>query len=172
MKTAASIFSWVGASLQTITELIILTLGQTVIRYSYGYRTTSNTPYPDWLWILWFVAIILRIVILIWRQDAVDKGNKVACGICTILFVNLVGGILTLCIPEYELNPKKIYNRNHHDSYQCNTYSSESSENTVSKGTNKDETISLLKTYKGLLDDGVITQEEFDKKKAELLGKI
>ena len=34
---------------------------------------------------------------------------------------------------------------------------------------NKFENLKLLKEYKNLLDSGVITQEEFDKKKAELL---
>jgi len=34
----------------------------------------------------------------------------------------------------------------------------------------KDDPTVILRKYKALLDDGVITQEDFDKKKAELLN--
>ena len=36
---------------------------------------------------------------------------------------------------------------------------------------NEHEVVSLLKEYKSLLDDGIITEEEFNKKRNELLGK-
>lgn len=39
----------------------------------------------------------------------------------------------------------------------------------IEKDDNSNSSISLLKQYKELLDTGVITQEEFEKKKKELL---
>lgn len=108
MRTAASIFSWLGGIATTIYGFVYLSQGQTVTyttyNYYYGYsQHTEKVPYPTWLWVLWVIFIIVRLIILIWRQTATSNGKKVGCGVCTLLFASLIGGILTLCIPEREL---------------------------------------------------------------------
>jgi predicted Zn-dependent peptidase len=42
--------------------------------------------------------------------------------------------------------------------------------NTKTTSTTASENISTIREYKKLLDDGIITQEEFDAKKKQLLG--
>lgn len=112
MRTAASIFSWLGGIVTTIIGFVTLSQGQTVAVTNtyynpyYGYSsstTTQQVPYDTWVWVLWVVFIIVRLIILIWRQSAVANGKKVGCGVCTLLFASLIGGILTLCIPEDQL---------------------------------------------------------------------
>ena len=69
-----------------------------------GYSQSIETvPYPTWVWVLWVIFVIVMLIILIWRQTAVENGHKVGCGVCTLLFVSVIGGILTLCIPENQL---------------------------------------------------------------------
>ena len=71
--------------------------------YSIPYTTTQHIVAPDWAWILMGVFALGQIIILLWRQFALMNGKKMACGICTLIFCSIVGGILTLCIPEDEL---------------------------------------------------------------------
>ena len=107
MKLASTIFTYIGAVLTTIYALINL-IGGTVILTtqctSYGCNLVLvRQPSPSWLWIFFVIGIILRVIILVWRHHSIKNGKKVACGVCTLLFVSLVGGILTLCIPEEDL---------------------------------------------------------------------
>lgn len=165
MRTAASVFSWLGGIATTIFGFFYLSKGQTVTYTTYniyyGYSlSTKTTPYPTWLWVLWVIFVIVRLIILIWRQVAVGNGNKVGCGICTLLFASVIGGILTLCIPEDQLG-----------GHTSSSYHSSSSTPTTKKILTEDEKIELINKYKKLLDDGVITQEEFESKKSDLLNK-
>lgn len=112
MKTAASIFSWLGGIATTIYGIVTVAKGIDVpVTYQscgyYGgctyYTTVQHQNSPGWLWFLLIFFIILRLIILIWRQCATSNGKKVGCGVCTLLFASIIGGILTLCIPEKEL---------------------------------------------------------------------
>ena len=129
MKVAASIFSWLGGLVTTIYGFYYLSQGTTVTvqhySYYYGYTyTTEQVPYPSWVWVLWVVFLIIRLIILIWRESAVKNGNKIGCVVCTLLFASLIGGILTLCIPVDQPTHK----------YYPKTYSSNvSSTNEVKK---------------------------------------
>ncbi len=87
MKTAASIFSWLGG---LITAIIIW--ANFAPLFNYG-------PY---YWIP-LIYTIIELLILIWRESAVSKGNKVGCGVFTLIFASVIGGILTLCIPDSQL---------------------------------------------------------------------
>lgn len=182
MRTAASIFSWLGGIATTIFGFVFLSRGQTVTQTQcnyYGCHTYSeNVPYPGWLWALWVIFLILRLIILIWRQIAVGNGNKVGCGVCTLIFASVIGGILTLCIPEDQLG-EKLSPLNHSSSAYLSSPSSYKQTPSVSskpsptakKTMTEDERIELIRQYKQLLDDGVLTQEEFDSRKRDLLGK-
>ena len=187
MRTAASVFSWLGGIATTIFGFVYLSKGQTVTyttyNYYYGYsQSTQTVPYPAWLWVLWVIFVIVRLIILIWRQVAVENGNKVGCGVCTLLFASVIGGILTLCIPEDQLGGYKPSSYHSSSSYHPSssssygssyrpTTSTSSSTSTTKKVLTEDEKIELINKYKKLLDDGVITQEEFESKKSDLLNK-
>ena len=111
MKTVASVFSWLGGIITIIVEFIvvgrgtdIVTTGYTYTYYGYQpYTSTQHVSSPAWLWILIVIIAIFQLIILIWRQSATSNGKKIGCGVCTLLFCSLVGGILTLCIPEDQL---------------------------------------------------------------------
>ena len=97
MKIAASIVSWVGGVGTIIFGLIFILMGF-VDPY-----TSERLAYPSWVWAFWLIDVVAVIAILLWRQYATSHGSKIACGICTMIFASLIGGILTLCIPEYDL---------------------------------------------------------------------
>ena len=214
MKTAASIFSWLGGLVTTIIGFVYLSLGQTATYLHCNYYSCSNytqkIAYPAWMWVLWVIFIIVRLIILIWRQIAVGNGNKVGCGVCTLLFASLIGGILTLCIPEDQLTDFPTSNYHPSTSYSSSvTYNRTSALSMAAKEKEYNEQFSnheitkeeydskmaklnmsrpiaaskpsspmsesnkieLIERYKKLYDAGAITEEEFAKKKAELLEK-
>ena len=111
MKLASSIVTWLVALANTVLGLVNLIYGVTTPVYKcyngyYGQNCQivwERQPAASWLWVVFFIALILRIVILIWRQYSINHGKKVGCGVCTLIFVSLIGGILTLCIPEDDL---------------------------------------------------------------------
>lgn len=111
MRTAASIFSWLGGIITTIIAFVNVGQGvKTAVTYLYfnGYdysyqMVIVRQPSPGWLWFLVILFTIVRLIILIWRQNAVANGKKVGCGVCTLLLASVIGGILTLCIPEDQL---------------------------------------------------------------------
>ena len=118
MKVAASIISWIGGVITTIVGFFTIQAGYdvTFTRHNmYGsYSTTEHHDFPDWIWIIWGVMIAIRIGVLIYRERQVYLGFKTACGILTLIFVSVLGGIFTLCIPEhilygYNVNPYKNY---------------------------------------------------------------
>ena len=116
MRTAASVFSWLGG---IVNAVILISTGarglavprQACINNGYGALCTVVTDYvptPGWLWAIIVVILVGDLAILIWRQCSVSKGNKTASGIFTLIFVSLIGGILTLCLPPEECG-NKIY---------------------------------------------------------------
>ena len=58
---------------------------------------------PTWLWVIIIVFVVLDFVVLILREISLKKGNKILVGVLTIIFCSAPGGVLTLCIPEYQL---------------------------------------------------------------------
>ncbi len=96
MKKVASIFSWIGG---------ILSIASGWISF------TTNEMFKKMLWMIPILIFftIANFLILIWRENSVKKGKKVACGIVCILTCAVLGGILTLCIPEKELYNPYLY---------------------------------------------------------------
>ena len=168
MKTAASIVSWIGGIITMIINFIYL-----------NSPTVKNLLSNNTGLIFCIVVIDITIIltILIWRQRAVNDGKKVACGVCTIIFASVIGGILTLCIPKSELYDGYIS-----DSYINSGFNNSSApklrQPEINQGQPKEsyaisenERIEMIAKYKKLLDDEAITKEEFDAKKAELLKR-
>lgn len=92
MKIAASICSWLGGIITTIISFSNVNYLNNITGLEYQV-----------VYLILSVSILLKIVILIWRAYSTRNGSKIGCGIATLLFVSLIGGILTLCIPEDEL---------------------------------------------------------------------
>ena len=90
MKVVASVFSWIGG---VATSIIV-----------WAYSIVFAMIKQDWVLVaIPIMYMIFALVILIWRQYATSHGSKIGCGVCTLLFCSVVGGILTLCIPDYML---------------------------------------------------------------------
>lgn len=88
MERASNIFSWSGGIIQIATIWIWMVF----------YSMASGFK---WLIAIAVVYTIVGLIILIARQQNVSDGEHiVAWGVITLLFISLVGGILTLCIPN------------------------------------------------------------------------
>ena len=119
MRKTSTIFCWIGAVATTVFAFIFLAQGvdAPVTRCTYGYGGASCTTsiqhvgYAWWVWVLVIIGTMVRIILLAFRSSWLDSGSKVGLGIATILFVSVVGGILTLCIPQSELQPQPKQNK-------------------------------------------------------------
>ena len=172
MKTAASIFSWLGGIVTTIIAAVTLSQGQTVTNYrydSYGgvgvyYATQEKVPYPGWVWVLFVIFAIIRLIILIWRESATSNGKKTGCGIMTLLFCSVIGGILTLCIPEEQLYGSSSSYKPVSDYHEQGTYIKPEPTKTHSVESQEQR----IENNRTLLAKGIITQEEFDQRVQEI----
>lgn len=108
MKSAARVLSWVFGILGIIVmfynyysfdEIVKLLNESSSLR---GFASFVESFRSSYLYIS-IVCSIVAIIVLVWRDIAVENGHKMACGICTLLFVSKIGGILTLLITEDEL---------------------------------------------------------------------
>ena len=144
MKAASCVFNTIGI----IVELFF------AICWSFAYPPLAP---------LFITLVIIFLAFVI--GGYASKRRHIALGICLLLFVNLLGGIFYLCWND-EDKPVKVVVSNP-------TYSSTNHSRTLYSHTNSEsEKIELLNKYKKLLDTGIITQEEFDKKKEDLLKQI
>ena len=107
IRLLATIFSWVGGVVTTLLEVLFLSSGIDLPEgkeYCNGLGICSNhVTFEPWVWFLWFILFCIRVMVLFWRHNALENEKKIGCGICTILFASIPGGILTLCIPEDQL---------------------------------------------------------------------
>ena len=165
MKTAASIFSWIGGVVTTIIEILNLVSGFDAIYVNNrGKVVTEHLDSPTWLWVVWIIVLTIRVVILVWRELSVRNGKKKACGIFTIFFASVVGGILTLCIPDTDLggySTRKYHYSSHGPStttYTPRLYTQEQRDN-------------LVANNRVLLEKGIITQAEFERRVADIDAK-
>ena len=86
MKVASSILSWIGG---------FITVGLLSSVFIFNYY-----PFPLIVLIVAFVIDVFNIlVILILRQVFMGTKGQIPLGILTIIFVSILGGIFTLCIP-------------------------------------------------------------------------
>lgn len=104
MKIAAMIFSWLGGAVTVALGYAFLIRGHVITRtYADGSTATEVIPWHGRLFVLWACYLVLLLIVLLWRQRDVSHGHKIASGICTMLFVSPIGGILTLLIPKKDL---------------------------------------------------------------------
>lgn len=88
MRACASVFSWIGGIVTMALEILWI---------------APLCQYDPLFLVLLCICILWDLFVLFWRQISVATGKKVAAGVFTLIFVSLVGGILTLCIPEDQL---------------------------------------------------------------------
>lgn len=109
-------------------------------------------------------------------NTATKKDELVGMGVCAILFCSTLGGIFMLCITDEELQsnvqyvqPEYVDNQNNQVEYVVESQE-QSNKNTENKEQNPDiDNVELLSRYKNLLDKGIISQEEYEQKKEEIL---
>ena len=155
MKRVASVLSWIGGIITAVYLWIV-----------FGY-IASFTDFA--FLIIPALYTILDLVILIWREKAVENGNKVGCGVCTLIFCSLVGGILTLCIPDSQLYGH--YRRPSNSSSYTSHYHSTPTPSSTPKLSPLDRAAKITE-YEQELRAGKITREEYNRKVALLDGKI
>ena len=90
-----------------------------------------------WLLLIPLFYTVLSAIILIRRQSEVAEGRKIPFGISTLIFCSLIGGILTICIPEADLY-----------GYQGYMASKIFDEEGEKKELSEDEKIELIAKYK------------------------
>ena len=131
MKTAAKIFIILGM----VSSVLSPTIRKLTITGEISEEARAIVT------LIWWVMVAAGIIVsLVFGILALVRLGKAKCkadipvwlGVCVLLFVNLIGGILMLCLKDEHLMPKE------------------------------------LAEYKKLLDDGIITQEEYDAKAASI----
>lgn len=95
------------------------------------------------------IPIIMGAIALGKLDRATSKSQIIKWGILTIIFTSQVGGILMLCLREEHFSQNKKTNDNY-----------------LTERLDKIDELSSLK------DQGIITEEEFLEKKAEILSEI
>ena len=158
MKKAASIFSWIGGILRSIAIFVILGKGISIIQIVSLETKTTSIPYPWWVWILGLIAITMKIVILIYREFEAEEGDKIGCGICTLLFVSYIGGILTLLLPKEESDSEHIYTRN--------------LEKEEPVYISKEQARQEIEIHENIYKKGIISEEEFEKRVSEIKSRV
>ena len=187
MKILASIFSWVGGALQSFLVYFALSRGVEIIVPDCAYCDTGHIEtyyFPFIVFMLAGIGTLIKIAILIWREISVRNGKRIACGVCTILFCSLIGGILTLCLQEKYLDgskaiEQKIDTRIDRIEANCillknHIITFDELENRTQEIIDKtgplsdEERVRLIIMYKHLFDESYITLDDYNKKKEEL----
>ena len=99
MKKAAKIVSWIGGA-QTVVLLWIIFVIAALKNANSGSHSDIRSLITIMLFLIPLILTGIIIAILIWRDRSVNSGYKKVCGIVTMIFVSLLGGILTLAIPK------------------------------------------------------------------------
>lgn len=103
MRKAANVIAIISFLINTIGGLIIILV---------------TRSFPVWAWLLWILYELVGFVILVTRPTMIDSDHKVACGVLTLLFISVLAGIFTFCIPDYRPSI------NRQPSHYSNPYSS------------------------------------------------
>lgn len=106
--------------------------------------------------------IVFSLVIALYAKTKLDEATKkdelLGIGILTLLFCNMIAGILILCLRDEDLSDNIVSNKN---------------TDTSPNLTNKDEDIyEKLKRLKKMFDEGIIDEEIYQKKRSEYLTKL
>ena len=106
---------------------------------------------------VWIFAVIIQGLIWGFVAQIISENKGYEDGFFWGFFLGIMGIIVVACKPD------------NNSSYALALLSKEAAEEEKDKSEKELLNVQKLKSYKDLLDSGVITQEEFDKKKSELL---
>jgi len=109
------------------------------------------------------VPLIVGAIALGKLSSAKSKDELLGVSICTLLFCSVLGGVFMLCLSDSEFEGAKTEPKT--DTNVTITTVNEP------KASAEDVTVKLEKLNK-LRQNGVITEEEYEAKKKELIGKI
>ena len=115
------------------------------------------------------VPIIVGSIALNKLASATKKEELTGIGICTLLFCNVIGGVLMLCIPESEFVDDTLNETN------INVVVNQTSESNTSEkknSSNIEDMAEKLSKLKELKDSGAITEEEYSKMKSQVLAQM
>ena len=169
MKTVASALTWIGLGIRFIIGIIILAKGFTILEIISMQATTVSIPYPWWVWILFFLFLGIQVVIAYYRDIEAEKGDKIGCGICTLLFVSLLGGIFTLLIPLEEEVPNKVITR---PSEVNKTYSKPVEVKPDTSKLSQEEALRQMSIHENIYKKGFISKEEYEKRIEDIKKRI
>ncbi len=155
MKTATKVFLILGLVSQSLFLIIYLLFGILISIFSINYFLIMMA------FVIYIIAAIVVNSITLYRLSYSTKNQLIALGILCIFFMNLIAGILLLCITNKQLNNDKIENNNIQKEIPTKKEQIEDI-NIVEK----------LKQLKDLKEDEIITEEEFKNLKENLLKKI
>lgn len=112
----------------------------------------------------WLVLpLIVGILSIKSIDNAKTKDDLVALAICNMLFCSFLGGLFMLLIPESDFKQNKTHVST--SPKMLEQYFDKKQENS----SQDPDSIDLLERYKSLLDKGIITQEEYEQKKSEIM---
>lgn len=133
--------------------------------FPWGYSVISKII-DDWVELyaalasstLWFIVFIIKIALSV-LLGFILMPIKIIVSLYHLISAHSL---------DKEINGKKKED----EVIETETVETNNVEETATESTNNDDHVQKLKELKDLLDQGVLTQEEFDQKKSELLEKI
>ena len=106
-------------------------------------------------------------------EEAYSKDSLIIWGVLSLLFINTISGILILCLPESEFYNarRKPQTSAYRQSYTASSVRPTASP-TTSTSAGETEVMKKLSEIKKLYDQQLITKEEFEEMKREILSKM
>ena len=169
MKKLASALTWIGLGIHFIIGIVILAKGFTILQIISMQPTAVDVPYPWWVWILFFLFLGIKIVIAYYRDIEAEKGDKIGCGICTLLFVSILGGIFTLLIPLDEEVSTSISAR---PSETTKVSTSQAQPKPDTSKLTQEEALRQMAVHENIYKKGFISKEEYEKRIEDIKNRI
>ena len=166
MKKLASALTWIGFGIRFIIGIIILAKGFSILQIINMELSSVSVPYPWWAWILFFIFLGVKIVIAYYRDIEAEQGDKIGCGIVTLLFVSLFGGIFTLLIPLDDVAPSRTRTS---PTLSSNTPSEVNQDNTK---LTQEEALRQMAVHENIYKKGFISKEEYEKRITDIKKRI
>lgn len=105
MKTAARIFIWIGIASRLLYTITSSVIGMASVD---DFGNLYFAPWPSYIIVIMFAIFVGIAGLGIWAdyclRTAKSATQTLAPGVLVLIFVNLIAGILMLCIKDRDLN--------------------------------------------------------------------
>lgn len=169
MKKASIVFCYIGLFLNVVLLIAnIIFLVNSIAKENLIYINDLITI------IFSLISIPLCFIVVMKVKGATSKDKLIVWGVLALIFVNVISGILILCIKEEELKPveNKIIGTNG-ISNVYNATSSKVIENpTAKQNADAGDAYTRLMSLKHLFEEGLITEEEYKEKRQQFIDKF